>query len=152
MPNQNLLSDLKRMLDAELFADFDMETSDKKVIKAHKGVLASRSPVFYGMLSSGMKETKYNIVKVPEDSVVMEEVLRFIYGANEVKNMNAIACKLAFAAEKYQLDELKKLCLAHIIKNLSTENVLQALLAADRLTGSEKLKVKCIGMIAWYVG
>lgn len=133
------------------FADFIIETTEtsneKKVLKAHKHVLAFGSPFFYGMLTSDMQETQNNIVKVTEDSVVMKEVLRFIY-SNEVENLDAIANELVFAAEKYQIDDLKKMCLDNIIKTLNTENVLQTLVAADLLTKSEKLKEKCFEVIA----
>lgn len=139
------------MLDEEIFADFDLQTSDGKVLKAHKNVLAVGSPFFYGMLTTAMKETEENVAKVTEDSVIMREVLRFIYTGNKVENLGAIACVLVFAAEKYQLDPLKKMCFANITESLNTENVLQALLDTDSLTDSETLKGKCIKMIARYV-
>lgn len=85
---------------------------------------------------------------MPEDFVIMKEFLRFIYTGGKIENLSAIANELAFAAEKYQLDELKELCFDTIIETLSTENVLQTLLAADRLTYSEKLKAKCIKLVA----
>lgn len=137
------------MLDEELPTDIGLKTSDGKVLKAHKCILAYRSPPFYKKLSE-MKETKGNVVKVAEDTAVMKEVLRFIHG-NEVENLSAIACKLADAAKKYQLDGLKQLCLAHIVESLSTENVLQALLAADCSPTSKELKDECVEMIARYV-
>lgn len=145
--NQNLLDVLRKMMIDAIFTDFIVVTSDRKVLKAHKSVLALRSKFFLGMLTSDMRETRSNVVKVPEDSVIMMEVLRYIY-SNEVKNLRSLACELVFAAEKYHLDGLKELCLANIIKTLTTENTLQALLAADRLTKSEKLKQKCFEMIA----
>lgn len=109
------------------------------------------SPIFYGMLTADMKESRSNVVKVPEDSIVMKEVLRFIYTGDDAENLSSIANELVFAAEKYQLEDLKQMCFASIINTLSTENVLQALLATDLLTKSEKLKSKCIEMIVRYV-
>lgn len=130
----------------EFFADFKVETSDKRILTVHKNVLAFRSPYFFGMLTTNMKETRDNVVMVPEDYIIMKEVLRFIY-CNEVKSLNTIACELVFAAEKYQLDDLKALCIDSIMESLSIKNVLNALMASDRLTNSEKLKHKCIEMI-----
>lgn len=145
--SQNLLDVLRKMMIDAIFTDFRVVTSDRMVIKAHRSVLALRSNFFRGMLTSDMREAQSNIVKVPEDSAIMKEVLRYIY-SNEVKNLSSLACELVFAAEKYQIDGLKELCLDSITKTLSTENTLQALLAADRLTKSEKLKAKCFEMIA----
>lgn len=147
LSKHNLLGNFKRMISDEIFADFDVETSDKKVLKAHKNVLAFGSPYFYGMLTNRKKEARSNVVKVPEDSVIMREVLRFIY-SYEVENLDAISCELVFAAQKYQLADLKALCIENIINTLSTKNVLQALLASDRLSKSDKLKDKCIAMVS----
>lgn len=92
--------------------------------------------------------TRSNVLEVPEDSVIMVEVLRFIKTGKVIENLKEIACKLVLAAEKYHLGELKEMCLDSIVGSLSTENVLQALMAADRLTESTNLKTACIQMIA----
>lgn len=137
------------MMSDKFFEDFDIETSDKKVLKAHKKVLAFGSPYFYRMLTNDMKEAQTS-VKVPENSAVMVKILRFIY-YHEVENLSAVNFDLALAAEKYQLDDLEEICIECIIKKLTIENVVETLLAAAQLTKAEKLKDKCFDMVSRYV-
>ena len=99
------------------------------------------------MLTNNMKESKDNFVNVPDyGSGLMSEVLRFIY-CNKVENLTAIAHKLNYAAEKYQLDGLKELCLEKIILSLSSENVLKSLVIANRVSNAKDLSDHCINHI-----
>lgn len=136
-------------MDEELFTDFKIETSTNQVIKVHRCILAASSPFFYAMLATKMKENESNVAKLTEEYAVIKEVMRFIY-TGEVEDLSTMANELVFAAEKYQLDDLKQMCIAHIEQTLCTENVLQSLIAADYLTNSETLKANCIEAITRY--
>lgn len=99
------------MFESETFSDFELISKDGKVLKAHKAVLASRSPVFFSMLNIDMEEAERGSVNVPDvDKKTLKELLRFIY-CNEVEGLNEISRKLIFAAEKYELKSLKTLCM-----------------------------------------
>lgn len=141
--NQGLLNTFKEMLEGEAFADLKIETFDGKILTAHKHILAARSSAFKVKLA----DIEENILKVPEDSSIMKQVLRFVYH-QEVENLNEIARDLVFAAENYELKELKKLCIDSMIASLTTKNVLPTLMTAYRLTKSKLLKDKCFDMIA----
>lgn len=141
------LDDYRKMFDNELFADFMLVTCDLVTLKAHKVVLSARSPVFYAMLTSDMQEAAAGVANIRDfDSRVMKEVLRFIYYA-EVQNMDKIARDLVFAAEKYQLDMLKEMCLENIRKNLKVRNLTCAFLISDRVSNASKLYVDCVDML-----
>ena len=143
----NPFGDYKKMFGDRHLADFELKTSDGESLKAHKVILAARSPMFYAMLTTAMKEAKENYTIIPDfDSFVIEEVLRYIY-YNEVENLDEYVGELVFAAEKYQLDGLKKLCVDKIILSLTKENVLEWLENADRLTKTGKLFKKCLNLI-----
>lgn len=140
-------SDYKKMFGDESFVDFELHMSDQKVLKTHKVVLAARSPVFYAMLKNDMQEAKEGSVNVPDfDSELMKEVLRYIY-YNQVENLEEIAEKLIFAAEKYNIEGLKKMCIDHIITSLTTENLIKALIIADQISDSSKLFDECLSLI-----
>lgn len=83
-------------------------------------------------------------------SNIMIEVLRFIY-CSEVENLDVIAADLISAAEKYELDGLKEICIESLIKTLSVENVLKYLTIADRLGASKKLFNLCLNVITRFV-
>lgn len=127
--------------------DFELLTSDHVIIKAHKAILAAHSPVFCTMLQTDMEEAKTGKVNIPDfDSKNMKELLRFIY-CNEVENLTEIDRSLIFAAEKYQIEELKKVCIQSIIKSLTVENVIEALKMSELITKSELLLNASLNLI-----
>ena len=143
------ISDYEKMLQDEFFADFKLKCNDGEILKAHKSILAARSPVFFAMLTNNMQEAQQGFADIPDfDSKTMKEVLRFIY-RNNVEELKEKATKLIFAAEKYELEELKQMCVASMIASLTTENVLQKLLIADRVSQGKKLSEKCIYLVLW---
>lgn len=108
-------------------------------MKAHKAILIARSQVFLKMLTTDMKEAASSSVDVPDfNSIMMRELLRFMY-CGEVEKLEEIAKDLIFAAEKYQIPQLKEKCIDQLVSKLAKENVLDALIIADRVSDSEKL-------------
>jgi len=143
----NLLSDLKRMFDECMFTDFELKSSDDQVFKVHKSVLAARSPVFYAMLTSEMKESKKNFANICNiEGATLKELLRFVY-YNGIENLPAVAVKLIQAADQYQLDKLKTLCCDSLIETLTPDNVINRFILSDGLTGCKKFHRECINMI-----
>lgn len=135
------------LFDDDFLADFELATNDKKVLKAHKVVLALRSRVFHAMLKNDTKEVKTGVVEIPDfDSKVMTEILRIIY-TNKVDGLKEIAQDLIFAAEKYELDDLKETCIDSLIESLTTENVWQLLVVSDRVSKAERFFEKCSDFI-----
>lgn len=140
-------SDYQKMFECELFNDFELRTNDGKVLKAHKVILVARSPVFFAMLTTDMQESKENSTNVPDfDSMIMNEVLRFIY-CNQVKNLKEIAHDLIYAAEKYQIEGLKAICLDSITSTLNVGNVIESLVISERVSKTGELFHKCVDLI-----
>ncbi|KAI9552008.1 hypothetical protein GHT06_022345 [Daphnia sinensis] len=89
----------------------DTEISvDGRIFKAHKALLAARSPVFRELLSSeNVKELCLKRIVVEEiDSSIFEEVLYFMYTGS--LRVSAGDERLLAAAEKYEIETLKILC------------------------------------------
>lgn len=127
------------MFDNQILSDFRLKTKDGKILKAHKAILVARSPMFYAMLISNMQEPTEDFANISDyDSIIMKEVLRFIY-YNDVEDLQGIAHDLVFAAEKYHVKYLKELCLDTLIASLSIENALKLLMIADRLSNASEL-------------
>lgn len=144
---QTVASDIKRMFNDELFTDFQLKTNDGEVLKAHKVILAARSPVFFAMLTNDLEEAQTGSVKVRDfNRQIMKEVLRFVY-QNEVENVDEIASDLIFAAEKYQLEQLQELCVESLIATTTAVNVLKNFAIADFVPGSKKLFDRCLLII-----
>lgn len=137
----------QKMFNDEKLSDFELKTKDGEQFKAHKSILAARSPKFFSMLTNNITEAYATSYITSEfDSVVMKQILRFIY-CHEVENLDEIALDLIHAAEKYQLDDLKEMCMDRIIANLSTNNVLKALTISNTVRNTKKLFDRCLEFI-----
>jgi speckle-type POZ protein len=135
------------MFENEALADFQLKCNDGEVLKLHKFILAARSPVFFGMLTSDMKEAKEGIADVPDfDSTIMKEVLRFIY-CNEVEKLDEVAGELIVAADKYQLFQLTSICLENLAHKVTAENVCKMLMLSSRVNGVPILFDACVEVI-----
>lgn len=137
----------KEMFIDTSFADFEVRTGDGGILKAHRFLLAARSPVFRLMLRPITKEFQENFVYIKDfDSVIMKEVLRFFY-CNEVENLDEIAKDLIYAAEKYDIDRLKEKCLESLSQATVLDNVFESLTIAYLLSDTNNLFEKCVEII-----
>jgi len=104
---------------------------DGQEIKAHKLILAARSPVFAAMFLSNMMEKILERIEIPEiDPDVFNALLRYIYTA-QVQVTEDNAEPLLAAADKYLLPSLKFKCEQFIIKHVTAENCVEMLVLAD---------------------
>lgn len=139
-----LIGDFCKMLEGGLFSDLSICTKDNQIVKAHKNILAARSPMFLKILRTDMKNFKVkSVVNVPFDLKVIKELLSFIY-CSKIQNLEANANCLIFAAERYQLDELKYICMMHIIRKLTPENLLDSFMISHQVSGCDELLTRCI--------
>ena len=117
-------------LNNKQFSDVQFKIG-RRVLHAHKVILASKSPVFKAMFQHNMLENEKNVVKIQDASYdVMNEVLRYMY-TNEVENLESMALDIMAVAEKYSLRNLKRLCELQLCKTLSCDNVLNYLRVAE---------------------
>jgi len=112
-----------------------------ETFKAHKAILAARSPVMSSMFEAGGLEATTGEVTIEDiDPVAFKQVLRFVYtDACEAGAMEAMADHLLPAARKYQLERLQRMSEAYLSAMLTAENAAQRLRLAE-LHGSDKLK------------
>jgi len=102
-------------------------------IKAHRDILAARCAYFASMFKSGMKESVAKEVQIKEEEpAVFQGLLEFLYSGSPPKNLPEIALNLLALADKYGLEDLKKICEVRICANLNAENCVDALVVAKR--------------------
>ena len=91
-----------------------------------------------------MRENLTNHVEITDIELpVVQEMLTFIYTGNSPKlNLKNMASKLLFAADKYQLVRLKRMCEETLSRNLTVENVSQTLALAE-MHNATQLKAAC---------
>ncbi|KAH0561627.1 hypothetical protein KQX54_018167 [Cotesia glomerata] len=106
---------------------------DKVKIPAHKVVLAAHSEVFAKMIQSGMKEAIKNEITIKGLSPkIILEMLHYCYKGDIKSTEDAeVALQMLEVSDIYQIIKLKDICESTLINNMSTENVLDIIDAAD---------------------
>lgn len=120
------------------FCDATLVAGDREY-EVHKAILTARSTVFDAMFRNNFKEAKSNRVVIYDiDHDVLKELLHFVY-TNEAPNLDKMAKDLFVAADKYDLQQLKKMCEKALCVNLSIETAIDTLILAERY-GANQLK------------
>ncbi|KAG9271741.1 speckle-type POZ protein-like A [Astyanax mexicanus] len=145
VPECQLSDDLGNLWECSRFTDCSLFVGGQE-FKAHKSILAARSPVFNAMFEHEMEESKKNRVDISDiDADVFKEMMGFIY-TGKAPNLENMADSLLAAADKYALERLKVMCEEALCNGLSVENVADTLILAD-LHGAEQLKAQAIDFI-----
>ena len=127
MFNNELLSDVKFVVrDSEGGSE-----SMKRIIPAHKFLLAISSPVFFAMFYGELAEKKDSIDISDCDHKSLLELFRFMY-SDEV-NLNADnVMQVLYLAKKYMLPSLADKCSEFLQENLDASNVFHVLPDAQK--------------------
>ncbi|XP_044575300.1 speckle-type POZ protein-like [Cotesia glomerata] len=144
-----IIEDLKEIYNSRESSDVTINIENKK-IKAHKVILMARSPVLAAMFTHDMSEKKSNEVFITDiSSDTFEKLLQYIY-TDQVSDLDSIAGDLLEAADKYQLQSLKKKCEESLCKSLRPDNLISMMNFAERHNAENMLKyvTECIALDA----
>jgi len=141
--NCTALTALARMLTDSIHTDITIITSDGS-IGAHRAVLATHSPVFYGMFSHNLKEKELSVINISDMSIEScQAFLNYIYGNFQASEFMMHRLDLLCAADKYDIADLKEACHESLVEDIDAKNVLERLQAAH-LYRLDKLKASCM--------
>ncbi|XP_065081887.1 speckle-type POZ protein-like [Ochlerotatus camptorhynchus] len=130
VPACNFAQNFETMLFCERFSDVTIIVEEKE-IRAHKIVLAARSPVFDAMFNNTMRENLESRVDIEDFSYdEIQELLRYIY-TGKVPKLQEQTNRLLVMSDKYDLSELKTMCEQALGANLSIESAGGMLILAD---------------------
>ena len=115
--NKEILSDVKFVVPLSTG-----ESESKKVIPAHKFVLAISSPVFFAMFYGQMAETTDSIELPDCEYESLLEMLRYFY-SDEVILSGSNAMQVSYLAKKYMVPSLAEKCTEYLRENLDASNV-----------------------------
>ena len=115
--NNELLSDVKFVVPVSTG-----ESESKKVIPAHKFVLAISSPVFYAMFYGQMAETTDSIELPDCEYESLLEMFRYLY-SDKVNLSGSNVMQVLYLANKYIVPSLAEKCRQFLQINLKTSNV-----------------------------
>ena len=141
---RRLVEDYSTLLEKETISDVHFIVQNLK-IAAHKAVLAARSPVFAAMFQNEMQENSSNEVVVTDmEPDALKQMLQFIYTGR--CQIGAWTEDLFFAADKYDIKDLKEICEDELRMKLCVDNAIRFLILSD-LHRATKLKKKSISVI-----
>uniref|UniRef100_A0AC35F0L9 BTB domain-containing protein n=1 Tax=Panagrolaimus sp. PS1159 TaxID=55785 RepID=A0AC35F0L9_9BILA len=133
--------------------DFDIiiasENGKEENIKIHKDVLIIQSPVFVGMLKSGMKESITNTLKIIDfDFTTVIAAIEFFYGHQIFNHYNFKELfELYRFADKYLIDDLMDYITLFISYRISPFNVAEIYNLAIASNCSMKIKDQCFDFL-----
>ncbi|CAL1284118.1 unnamed protein product [Larinioides sclopetarius] len=125
----NVSDDYRYLLSDPVLSDITLKTKTK-TFPAHKTVLIARSPVFRDLFTkdTNVKDNKDSIDIEDLEEKTLHRLLLFMY-ADVLDDLNwEIACKLYYAAHKYQIYFLQAKCRSYLISCLDTANASDLLL------------------------
>jgi speckle-type POZ protein len=129
-------------------------TIDGETFRAHRAVLAARSPVFRAELFGSMAEAAMTSITLHEIApATFKVMLQFIYTdalprEDELGDSSTeILQDLLAAADRYALDRLKLMCAQKLWDKVSADTVATILACAETYNCPE-LKSKCIDFLA----
>ena len=136
---QHLSQDWGNALSDKEFCDVKIICGDT-TFDCHQLVLGVRSPVFRAMFRADMREQKSRKVNVQDlHPKVFAELLTFIY-TGKTLNLERYAEELLGAAEKYQLKQLKSICVKKLCSKIDVINCLSYLVIGDIYRADELKK------------
>lgn len=126
----------------EKSSDFVFLCTGGKKVYAQKSIIAIQSEAFATMIDAGlsMAETKL-------DFKTVVELARYLH-CGQVQNIKQVHERLVLAANKYDLEDLKAICVSSLMESLTEKNVVNAFKVAE-LLGDQHLKRNCIDFIKW---
>ena len=144
---QELLERLDILRNNDSFCDVTIAVKDKE-FKAHRAVLAAASPFFLTLLTSNMKESNEQLIKVELEEAtesVMEDALKYLYTGN-VTVVEGRAHNLIATANFLLLPGLKTMAANVLKETVTTENCVFNYYFAEKYECVE-LKDKCRDVI-----
>ncbi|KAM3214842.1 hypothetical protein ACQJBY_067038 [Aegilops geniculata] len=155
VPRSDLLDNLCNLLETQEVADVSFNVHGE-VFRAHKVILAMRSPVFkaelYGPMSN---ECKRSITIEDMQPTVFKALLHFIYTDSlppmddpNDEEYEEMVKHLLVAADRYAMERMKLMCESKLCDTLLAENVTTRLALADQHHCS-MLKDACIEFISY---
>jgi speckle-type POZ protein len=152
VPSCDLNQQFGELLRCQKGADITFLVSGE-FVKAHRSVLAARSPVFMAELFGDMKERASPCIEINDmDAEVFRTFLYFVYTDTipildqKGEHETLLAQHLLDAADRYGLERLKRICVEKVCTDISVDTVATTLALAEQ-HGCSSLKSKCLKFI-----
>lgn len=162
VPPSDMGQNLKCLLDSEVGCDITFHVGEE-TFKAHKLILAARSPVFRAQFFGLIGDPNTDRVELADiEPSIFKVMLQFIY-SDSVPDLHEVTGSMSMctstimlqhllaAADRYGLDRLKQLCEARLCEEVSVDTVATTLSLAEQHHCSQ-LKAICLKFAATNLG
>ena len=140
----NKQQDLRSHINDESLSDITFIVEGQPVY-AHK-ILCMRCPYFHAMLSGTMVESRASEIELQDvRHKIFVVLLEYLY-TDQCDVPLEIAMELFQAADRFQVDRLKKICEAKMLASIEVENAASIFHAAD-VHNAKSLREKCLNFI-----
>ncbi|CAE6039524.1 unnamed protein product [Arabidopsis arenosa] len=158
LPLSNMGQGLKDLLDSEVGCDIAFQVGDE-TYKAHKLILAARSPVFRAQFFGPIGNNNVDRIVIDDiEPSIFKAMLSFIYtdvlpdvheitGSTSASSFTNMIQHLLAAADLYDLARLKILCEVLLCEKLDVDNVATTLALAEQHQFLQ-LKAFCLKFVA----
>ncbi|KAG8380745.1 hypothetical protein BUALT_Bualt06G0048000 [Buddleja alternifolia] len=161
IPPSDMGQNLKYLLDAELGCDIVFQVGGES-FRAHKLILAARSPVFRAQFFGLVGDPNNDKVELEDvEPSVFKALLEFVYSDNlpnfhetvlsTSTSFEIMMQHLLAAADRFGLDRLKQLCEAKLCEGVSADTVATTLSLAEQ-HHCQQLKTICLKFAATNLG
>ncbi|CAA2934543.1 BTB/POZ and MATH domain-containing protein 3-like [Olea europaea var. sylvestris] len=162
VPPSDIGENFKYLLDSELGCDIVFQVGEE-TFKAHKLILATRSPVFRAQFFGLVGNPNTDKVELEDiESCIFKAMLHFIYtdklvdlqettGSTSTCTSAIMLQHLLVASERFCLERLKQLCEAKLCEEVSADTVATTLSLAEQ-HHCPQLKVVCLKFAATNLG
>ncbi|GAA0172763.1 hypothetical protein LIER_26521 [Lithospermum erythrorhizon] len=162
IPSSDMGHSLKTLLDSGIGCDIEIQVKDE-TFKAHKLILAARSPVFRAQFFGLIGDTKTEKVELEDiEPSIFKAMLLFIYedrlpdlheitGSTALCTISIMMQHLLAAADRFGLDRLKQLCESKLCEEVTTDSVATTLSLAEQHR-CPQLKSICLKFAAANLG
>ncbi|XP_052800924.1 BTB/POZ domain-containing protein 6-like isoform X2 [Mya arenaria] len=135
------------LLENEILSDISFAAGEERtIVRAHKMILASRSPVFFAMFCGLLKETS-TVVDIPDIKAdAFRLFLKYLYTRSCDTNANTVT-SLLYCAKKYDVPSLQTICRDFLRNAINVLNVCTVLEESLHFQ-EDQLKEECIGFIS----
>ncbi|XP_054285031.1 BTB/POZ domain-containing protein 6-B-like isoform X2 [Macrosteles quadrilineatus] len=149
----SLISRFKELHLQSHWSDCAFRAGDEQteILRAHKLVLAASSPVFEALFYGTLAE-KSEIINVPDlEPQTFRLLLKYIYCDSTELDCIDTAGQLLYAAKKYMIPHLARVCLDYLLDHLFINNLWDILAIAEELH-EEELLSSCLKVMCQYPG
>ncbi|KAI3851041.1 hypothetical protein MKX03_014466 [Papaver bracteatum] len=146
VPPSDMSQKLKSLLESEIGSDITIQVGSES-FKAHKSILAARSPVFRAMFFGLAGNPNMETVSIEDvDPFVFKAMLLFLY-SDELPEAATTTQHLFDVADRFDLAQLKLICEAKLSEEITTDTVASTLVLAHQHQCLQ-LKTACLNFAA----